>query len=188
MLGCLMPAAIQGLADRLVELFAVVLDQRLEEAHAEHLAFALVDAGGEVLVHVVAEHVTVQERAAAMRLHEELDHGLFLRFAAEDLGDRAFHLAAVAFIQEPRAPVDECVAADDEARQTADAAADQFTLGDEFAVRSCGSGPKAGCWPSSAASKRQPSRRQPRDRDSGRDRPQSGRRRPSPRADSAWAL
>ena len=137
--GLLDAGGVQGLADRLVELLAVLLDQRLEEAHAEHLAFALVDAGGQVLVHVVAEHVAVQERAAAVRLHEELDHGLFLRFAAEDLGDRAFHFAAVAFVQEPRAPVDERIAADDEAGHAADAATDELALGDRVRRTSCGS-------------------------------------------------
>ena len=46
---------LEGLADRLEELLAVFLDQRLEERHAEHFAFAFVDARGKILVHVVAE-------------------------------------------------------------------------------------------------------------------------------------
>ena len=50
----------QRFADRLEVRFAVVLHQRLEEAHAEHLAFAFVDARGEVLVDVVAEVVAVR--------------------------------------------------------------------------------------------------------------------------------
>ena len=42
-------------ADRLEVRLAVLLDERFEEGHAEHFAFAFVDAGGEVLVDVVAE-------------------------------------------------------------------------------------------------------------------------------------
>ena len=71
---------------------------------------------------VVAEQVAVQERAAAVRLHEQLDGRFLLRLAAEDLGDDALHLAAVALVDQPRAPCDQRVAADDQAGQPADAA------------------------------------------------------------------
>ena len=54
--------ALQRLADRLEELLAVLLDQRLEERHAEHLAFAFVDARGQELVDVVAEQVALAGR------------------------------------------------------------------------------------------------------------------------------
>src|SRR5439155_12029521 len=89
------PLALQCLADRLEELFAVLLDQRLEERQAEDLALALVDARGQQLVDVVAEGVAAQERPAAVRLHEQFDRRLLLRLAAEDLGDDALQLAAV---------------------------------------------------------------------------------------------
>ena len=104
-------------------------------------------------MHVVAEHVAVQERAAAVRLHEQLDGGFFLRFAAEDLGDDAFHLAAIALI-------------DQAAHTTATSASQptispakrpsrrlhQFALGDRLRRRFCGTWPRESCWPSSAAS------------------------------------
>src|SRR5215475_1393226 len=66
---------LQRLADRLEELPAVLLDQRLEERHAEHLALALalVDAWGQELVDVIAERMALEERTAAVRLHEQLD-------------------------------------------------------------------------------------------------------------------
>ena len=50
---------LQRLADRLEELLAVLLDERLEEGHAEHFALALVDARGEEVVDVVAEQVAL---------------------------------------------------------------------------------------------------------------------------------
>ena len=56
-----MPAAWSALPTGSKIRLAVLLDQRLEERHAEHLAFALIDAGGEILVDVVAEEVPVQE-------------------------------------------------------------------------------------------------------------------------------
>ena len=94
----------ERLADRLEELLAVVLHQRLEERQAEHLALALVDARGQVVVDVVAEEVALEERPAAVRLHEQLDGRFLQRLAAEDLGDHAFQLAAVALVDQPRAP------------------------------------------------------------------------------------
>src|SRR5262249_59732848 len=76
---------LQRLADRLEELPAVLLHQRLEKRHAEHLPLALVDARGEELVDVVAQRMALEERPPAVRLHEQLDGGLLLRPAAEDL-------------------------------------------------------------------------------------------------------
>ena len=107
-----LPNASRGerLADGLEVRLAVMLHERLEEAHAEHFAFALVDARGEVLVDVVAEAVAMQERAAAVRLHEELDGGMLLCFAAKDLGDDALHFAAVAAVDKTRTPGNEGIA------------------------------------------------------------------------------
>ena len=53
---------VQRSIDRLEELFAVLLHQRFEERHAQHLPFPFVNARGEKLVDVVAEEVTVQKR------------------------------------------------------------------------------------------------------------------------------
>src|SRR5262245_49860564 len=52
---------LKGLADGLEVGPAMLLDERLEEGHAEHLAFAFVDAGGEVFVDVVAEEMATKE-------------------------------------------------------------------------------------------------------------------------------
>src|ERR1041384_3317982 len=93
---------------------AVLLDERLEERHAEHLALALVDARGEELVDVVAEQVPVQERPPAVRLHVQLDRRLLLGFAGEDLGDDALHLAAVALVEQAGTPLGDRVAGDDQ--------------------------------------------------------------------------
>ena len=101
---------------------------------------------------VVAEQVAVQERAAAVRLHEQLDGRFLLRLAAEDLGDDAFHLAAIALVDQPRAPGDQRVAADDQAGQPADAPLDQLARGDRLRRRSGGTRPRAACWPASPAS------------------------------------
>src|ERR1051326_8325018 len=57
---------LQRLADRLEELLAVFLDQRLEERQPEDLAFAFVDAGGQVLEEVLGEHVSAEERSPAV--------------------------------------------------------------------------------------------------------------------------
>src|SRR5438874_9219730 len=76
------PFALQGLADRFEERLAVLFHQRLEESQAKDLALAFVDAWGEILVDVVAEQMATQERSAAVRLHEQLDGGLFLGLAA----------------------------------------------------------------------------------------------------------
>src|SRR6185436_14127366 len=97
--------------------------------------FPFVDAGGEVLVDVVAKDVAVQERTSAVRFHAELDGGFFLRLAAENFGDDALHLAAVAFVDERAAPGDQGVAPDDQAGQPGQAAADQLPLLNRFAVR-----------------------------------------------------
>ena len=82
-----------------------------------------------------------EERAAAVRLHEELDGGMLLRFAAEDLGDDALHLAAVAAVDEPRAPGDERIAGDDEPGQLAQPALHQLARDDRRAVRAAEVGP-----------------------------------------------
>ena len=129
-------------ADRFEVRLAVVLHERLEEAHGEHFAFAFVDAGGQVLVDVVAEVVAVEERAAAVRLHEEFDGGVLLRFAAEDFGDDAFHFAAVAAVDQARAPGDERVAGDDQPGEFAEPALNQFARGDRCAVRAAESWPR----------------------------------------------
>ncbi len=96
--GVLESQPLHRLADRLEEAFAMLLDQRLEERHAEHLAFALVDARGEEVIDVVAEEMALEEGAAAVRLHEQLDGRLFHGLAAENLGDDALHLAAIALV------------------------------------------------------------------------------------------
>ena len=117
---------LQGLANRLEELDAVVLDQRLEKGHREHFAFAFVDAGGQVLVHVVAKDVTVQERAAAVRLHQHLDGRFLLGLAAKNLGDDAFHFAAVAFVDQPAAPLHQGVASHDQSGNASQPTLHQF--------------------------------------------------------------
>src|SRR5262245_24371609 len=89
---------LQRLADRLEVRFAVLLDERFEERHAEHLAFAFVEARREKLVHMVAEEMAMKERTAAVRLHEKLDRGFLLRFTAEYLGDDALQLAAITLV------------------------------------------------------------------------------------------
>src|SRR5258708_4502118 len=65
----------------------------------------------------------------------DFDGGFLLGLAAEDLGDDALHLAAIAFVQEPRAPLGEGIAADDEGRQASDPAADELAGLDCRAVR-----------------------------------------------------
>src|SRR3712207_7889252 len=59
-------------------------DQGLEEGHAQHLALALVDARGQEVMDIVAEQMAMQEGAAAMGLHKQLDGRLLLGLAAED--------------------------------------------------------------------------------------------------------
>ena len=110
-------------------------DERLEEGHAEHFAFALVDTRGEEVVNVVAEQVPFQERSSAVRLHEQLDGRFFLRFAAEDLGDDAFHFAAIAFVEQPRAPVGQRVAGNDQTGHVPDAALHKLAGVDLRSVR-----------------------------------------------------
>ena len=82
-----------------------------------------------------------EERAAAVRLHEVFDGGVLLRFAAEDLGDDAFHFAAVAAVDEAGAPGDERVAGDDQAGQFAQPALHQLARDDRRAVRAAELGP-----------------------------------------------
>ena len=100
---------------------------------------------------VVAEQVAVQERPAAVRLHEELDGRFLLRLAAEDLGDDALQLAAVTLVDQPRAPGDERIAPDDQAGQPGDAALDQLARADRLAVGLAELRPRAACWPASRA-------------------------------------
>ena len=76
-----------------------------------------------------------------MRFHEELDRGFLLRLAPEDLGDDEFHLAAIALIEQPRAPGDDCVAPHDQRRQSADPPAHQLASLDRLAVRLAELGP-----------------------------------------------
>src|SRR5262249_41600535 len=83
------PGRGERFADRLEVRLSVMLYKRFEEAHAEHLPFAFVDARREVLVDVVAEVVTVQERPASMRLHEVFDGRVLLGLAPKNLGDDA---------------------------------------------------------------------------------------------------
>src|SRR5205807_980223 len=77
---------LQRPADRLEELLAVLLDERLEEGQAEHFALALVDARRQEIIDVVAKDVALEERPAAVRLHEQLDGGFLQCLAAEDFG------------------------------------------------------------------------------------------------------
>ena len=125
----------ERLADRLEVLRAVLLDERLEEGHAEHFAFAFVDARGEVLVDVVAEHVAVQERAAAVRLHEAVRSPLPSALRCRRSWRRCipFRRDSPASIR-PGAPGDEGVAGDDQPGQSAEAALHQFAGGDRCAV------------------------------------------------------
>src|SRR5438132_12858012 len=83
---------LQGLADGLEELFAMLLDQGLEKGHTQHLALALIDAGGQVVVNVVAKQVTFEEGAASMGLHEQLDGGFLQRLTRENLANDPFQL------------------------------------------------------------------------------------------------
>ena len=69
---------LQRHPDRLKELLAVLLDQRLQERHPEHLTFPFVDAWGEVLVDVVSKVMPVQEGPSAVSLHEEFNSGFLL--------------------------------------------------------------------------------------------------------------
>src|SRR4051794_41082714 len=86
---------LQRLADRLEELAAMFLDQRFEEGQPQDLALALVDTGSEIIVNVFAEQVALEERAAAVGFHEQLDGRFLHGLATEDLGDDALHLAAI---------------------------------------------------------------------------------------------
>src|SRR5207247_6880782 len=71
------PGRLQTLPNRLEELLAVLLDQRLEKCHPKHLPFPFVDARSQELMDLVAEQVAVQKGPSAVRLHEQLD-GCFL--------------------------------------------------------------------------------------------------------------
>ncbi len=77
-------------------------------------------------MHIVAEDVAVQERAASMRFHQQLDRRFLLRFAAEDLGHNAFHFAAIAFVDQPAAPLHQRVAGDDQTGQPRQTPLHQF--------------------------------------------------------------
>ena len=134
--GFLIPAAASTLPIGSKYVLPCSFTSDLKKPIAEHLAFALVDAGRQVLVDVVAEQVAVQERPAAVRLHEQLDGGVLLRFAAEDLGDDALHLAAVALVDQRRAPRHQRVAAHDQPRQLAEPPPHQLALDDRLAVGS----------------------------------------------------
>src|SRR5690606_9552253 len=125
---------LQSAANRLEKLGAVRFDQRLEEGHGKHFAFTFVNARSEVLVYVIAEDVTVEERASAVGLHQQLDRSLLLGFAAEDLGDDAFHLAAVTFVDQSAAPLNQRVASDDQTGNLAEPTLHEFTRGDGRAV------------------------------------------------------
>src|SRR5262249_26306309 len=96
--------ALNRLADGLEERLAVLLDQRLEERQAEDFSFTLVDARREEIVDIVAEKVAFEERPAAVGFHEQLDRRFLHRLAAEDLGDDALQLSAIALVDEPRSP------------------------------------------------------------------------------------
>ena len=122
------------LSDRLEELGAVLFYQRLEEGHAQHLTFALVDARRQEFVHIVTEQVSVQERSPAVRLHEQFDRRFLLCFAAKDLGNDALHLAAVASVNQCRTPVDQRVTGDNQTGHPAKASLDQFTRGNLFTI------------------------------------------------------
>ena len=90
---------------------------------------------------VVAEQMAREERPAAVRLHEQLDGRFLLRLAAEDLGDDALHLAAIALVDQPGAPGDQGIGAGDQAGQAGDAALDQLARGDRLAVGAAELGP-----------------------------------------------
>src|SRR5262249_17906539 len=102
---------LKAFADRFEKLSAVLLDERLEKRHPQHLPFPLEDAGGEKFVAVVAERVAVKKGPPAVGLHQNLNGCFLLGLAAENLGDDAFHLSAIAFIEQPGAPFGERVAA-----------------------------------------------------------------------------
>ena len=172
-----MPAACRALPIGSKNCTPCCLTSDLKNAIAEHFAFALVDAGGQVLVHVVAEHVAVQERAAAVRLHEQLDGGFLLRFAAEDLGDDAFHLAAIAFVDQAAAPLHQRVAGRRSGRPAGPGGAAPARAWRSPRRRFCGTWPRESCWPSSAASCRPRWHTATRGPGSGRDRRSSDRRR-----------
>src|SRR5437764_178850 len=69
--------SLQRFPDWLEVLYAVLFCQRLEEGHAQHFAFAFVNARREKLMNIVAEQMTVQEGAPAVCLHEVLDGYFF---------------------------------------------------------------------------------------------------------------
>ena len=136
------PLRRESPSDRLEELFAVLLQERLEERHTEHLPFALVNARREKIVDVVAEQVSVQERPATVSLHEQLDGRLLLSLTAEDLRDDALHLAAIALIEQARRPVRQCLARDDQSGEMSHPASDQLARPDGLAVRPPKLGPR----------------------------------------------
>ena len=92
-------------------------------------------------MNVLSEQVPAQERAAAVRLHEELDGRLFLRLAAEDLGDDALELSPETLVEQPRAPVDQRVAAHDQGGHAADSPQHQLARDDGRAVSPAELGP-----------------------------------------------
>ncbi len=76
-----------------------------------------------------------------MRLHAEVDGGILLAFAGEDLGDDAFHLAAITLFEQPTAPGADGVASNDPAGHASHSAFDKFALDDGLAVGSTILGP-----------------------------------------------
>ena len=140
-LGFLIPAAARTLPTGSKYVLPWCFTNDLKKRHAEHLAFALVDTRSQVLVHIVAQQVTVEERAAAVGFHEEFDCRVFLRLAAKNLGDDAFHLAAIATIDQPGTPMRESVARRDQPSELAEATLHEFALADRFAVGHAKFGP-----------------------------------------------
>ena len=76
MFGFLMPAACRALPIGSKNCTPCCLTSDLKKAMPSISPSPFVDAGGQILVHVVAEHVAVQERAAAVGLHQQLDRRL----------------------------------------------------------------------------------------------------------------
>jgi hypothetical protein len=61
---------------------------------------------------MVAKKMAMQEGTAAMSFHQQFDGRFLQRFAAEDLGDNAFHFAPISIVEQSGAPGRERVAPD----------------------------------------------------------------------------
>ena len=92
-------------------------------------------------MHVIAQQVSMQKRPPAVCFHKQFNRCMLLRFAAEDLGDDAFHLAAVAAVDQFRAPSRQCIASGDQSRQLSEPSLYEFPLRDRRTIGHAELGP-----------------------------------------------